>query len=430
MKPFFSVFPKIVVPQNGWWKSWKTLTKMDDLGVPLVSETSLFSVMLEILDSLLHSWIIQLKLNSLWNTCCLMIRKCTTLLLRPQIYYIAVSRPGGGLKSSWKWRLYLRSDKVRRSTSSTILVSVSIFKFPRLIDAWSFCCFESMIQTLSGRCMRTLLAWNKLWKESMWALACLVGRLVVALKDSGVLMMSIYMFIMFGNADANGRRTKKLKHCWTRRSFESGIRKVWDTCRPWQGTFKIQAVASHTHTHKIPNSSRFSIFFSSCQLPISCQEWEEQEIPWAELIWVLVFHRSFGRRSWFVHIGPWCQWMHQVNPFEGCLKQTCLEMKTCKDHEGHISGHEMTYEFTWLMCLEDIVIHALYLYIYRYIFHRHRHHIGSHECYCSSFDACWDVQLSIRIKEKLDHVHLAQWQGPFCCGYIGQKETRRMKKPH
>ena len=115
---------------------------MDDLGVPLVSETSLFSVMLEILDSLLHSWIIQLKLNSLWNTCCLMIRKCTTLLLRPQIYYIAVSRPGGGLKSSWKWRLYLRSDKVRRSTSSTILVSVSIFKVPRLIDAWSFCCFE------------------------------------------------------------------------------------------------------------------------------------------------------------------------------------------------------------------------------------------------------------------------------------------------
>lgn len=119
----------------------------------------------------------------------------------------------------------------------------------------------------------------------------------------------------------------------------------------------------HTHTHKIPNSSGFSIFFSSCQLPISCQEWEEQEIPWAELIWVLVFHRSFGRRSWFVHIGPWCQWMHQVDPFEGCLKQTCLEMKTCKDHEGHISGHEMTYEFTWLMCLEDIVIHALYIYI-------------------------------------------------------------------
>ena len=26
------LFPKIGVPQNGWWKSWKTLLKMDDLG--------------------------------------------------------------------------------------------------------------------------------------------------------------------------------------------------------------------------------------------------------------------------------------------------------------------------------------------------------------------------------------------------------------
>ena len=93
----------------------------------------------------------------------------------------------------------------------------------------------------------------------------------------------------------------------------------------------------HTHT-KNPQFESLSIFFSNCQLPSSCHEWEEQEIPWAELIWVLVFHRSFVRRSWFVHIGPWCQWMHQVDPFEGCLKQTCLSTKTCKDHEGHISG--------------------------------------------------------------------------------------------
>ena len=36
------VFPKIGVPQNGWWKEWKTLLKLDDLGEnPLFSETSI-----------------------------------------------------------------------------------------------------------------------------------------------------------------------------------------------------------------------------------------------------------------------------------------------------------------------------------------------------------------------------------------------------
>ena len=37
------VFPKIGVPQNGWLKKWKTLLKWDDLGVPLFSETSIYS---------------------------------------------------------------------------------------------------------------------------------------------------------------------------------------------------------------------------------------------------------------------------------------------------------------------------------------------------------------------------------------------------
>ena len=33
------VFPKIGVPENGWFISWKTLLKWDDLGVPLFLKT-------------------------------------------------------------------------------------------------------------------------------------------------------------------------------------------------------------------------------------------------------------------------------------------------------------------------------------------------------------------------------------------------------
>jgi len=37
------MFPKIVVPQNGWFRM-ENLIEMDDLGVPLFSETSISSL--------------------------------------------------------------------------------------------------------------------------------------------------------------------------------------------------------------------------------------------------------------------------------------------------------------------------------------------------------------------------------------------------
>ena len=41
---YMGVEPKIggFYPQNGWWKSWKTLLKWDDLGVPLFLETPIY----------------------------------------------------------------------------------------------------------------------------------------------------------------------------------------------------------------------------------------------------------------------------------------------------------------------------------------------------------------------------------------------------
>ena len=37
------VFPKIVVPQN-WWFIMENRSKMDDLGIPLFSETSIYDI--------------------------------------------------------------------------------------------------------------------------------------------------------------------------------------------------------------------------------------------------------------------------------------------------------------------------------------------------------------------------------------------------
>ena len=42
LAPYIWVFPKIMVPQNGWFCIWKTLLTWDDLGVPLFSETSIY----------------------------------------------------------------------------------------------------------------------------------------------------------------------------------------------------------------------------------------------------------------------------------------------------------------------------------------------------------------------------------------------------
>ena len=41
------MFPKMGVPHNGWFLEWKTLLKWDDLGVPLFSETSIWSLKAE-----------------------------------------------------------------------------------------------------------------------------------------------------------------------------------------------------------------------------------------------------------------------------------------------------------------------------------------------------------------------------------------------
>ena len=56
LKCLMWVFPKIGVPQNGWFTMEKPI-KLDDLGVPLFSETSIQSLLLQDVPAFNH-----------WNT--------------------------------------------------------------------------------------------------------------------------------------------------------------------------------------------------------------------------------------------------------------------------------------------------------------------------------------------------------------------------
>ena len=281
-------------------------------------------------------------------------------LLRPQIHYIAVSWPGGGMAAK----------SVRRFLIIELLCTLKI-AFTGKLRNWedqlpSLCTFYKHFSILIDWCIESLtlpqmyadivgleqamkrvdaspgmLSSWVLWLlqrstlESWWCLSCLATQMPMAGEPKSS-----------STAGPGAQKLTCLK-ALILASWEKGHLGGIQGKAQW---FKTQVAVGSNLT----KSPQFESFFIIHLLPItsSCQEWEEQEIPWAELIWVLVFHRSFGRCSWFVHIGPWCQWMHQVDPFEleGCLKQTRLET-TCKDHEGHISAHEMTCEFTWLMCL-------------------------------------------------------------------------------
>ncbi len=97
-----------------------------------------------------------------------------------------------------------------------------------------------------------------------------MGFVVASKECIGVLMM----FIMLGNAAANGRRTKKLKHCWTRRpktnlleSFDPGIMRKGTLGGPsGQGTMVQNTGGRWIKPHKIPPI--WVVFFFSIYFPL------------------------------------------------------------------------------------------------------------------------------------------------------------------